>query len=94
MKFVISLLLPLTVCANPIHVMHENSPELAFIYKTILENEYFIPGELITLKATKDCSVIRKKGKLDLCLKNNGDLIVVSVDREFINDSLKVFQAP
>ncbi len=94
MKFVISLLLPLTVGANPINIIHENSHELAVIYKTILENEYFVPSELITLKKTKECSVIKKKGKLDLCLKNNGDLIVVSVDREFINDSLKVFQTP
>jgi hypothetical protein len=94
MKFVISLLLPLTVGANPINIIHENSHELALIYKTILENEYFVPSELITLKETKECSVIKKKGKLDLCLKNNGDLIVVSVDREFINDSLKVFQTP
>lgn len=94
MKFVISLVIPFTVFANPINVIHENSHELALIYKTILENEYFVPSDLITLKETKDCSLIKKKGKLDLCLKNNGDLLVVSVDREFINDSLKVFQAP
>ena len=94
MKFVISLLLPLTVGANPINIIHENSHELAVIYKTILENDYSVPGELIQIKKTRNCAEVKKKGKLDLCLKNNGDLILVSVDREFVNDSLKVFQAP
>jgi hypothetical protein len=68
--------------------------EDAKIYKTILENDYSIPSELIQVEQIRKCEEVKKKGKLDLCLKNNGDLLVVSVNREFINDSLKVFQNP
>jgi hypothetical protein len=94
MKFVISLLFSMSVMASPINVLHEGLVEDAKIYKTILENDYSVPGELIQIKKTRNCAEVKKKGKLDLCLKNNGDLILVSVDREFVNDSLKVFQAP
>ena len=64
------------------------------MFKDILMTDYLIPEELITFKITRNCEELKGVGKLDLCLKNNGDLLMVSVDREFINESLKVFQAP
>lgn len=95
MKFVISLFFTTTVLASsPIHVYHEGSTVEAKMIKDILMNDYKIPEELITLKGIKQCGDLSSSGKLDLCLKNNGDLLMVSVDREFINESLKVFQAP
>jgi hypothetical protein len=68
--------------------------EEAQMLQAILMDDYQIPEELILIRETRDCDVIREKGKLDLCLKNNGDLVVVSVDKEFVNESLKVFRAP
>jgi hypothetical protein len=94
MKFAISFFFSISAFATPINVLHENIEEDANIYKTILEKDYSVPSELIQIKQTRNCEEVKKKGKLDMCLKNNGDLVVVSVDREFINDSLKVFQAP
>jgi hypothetical protein len=94
MKFVISLFFTLTATASPIHLFHEGEKEDAVIYRDILMKNYLIPEELILIKKIKICEVLKTQGKLDLCLKNNGDLYMVSVDREFINESLKVFQAP
>jgi hypothetical protein len=94
MKFVTSLLLTTQVLASPIHLYHERNLEEAQMLQAILMDDYQIPEELILIRETRDCDVIREKGKLDLCLKNNGDLVVVSVDKEFVNESLKVFRAP
>lgn len=95
MKFVISLFLfSFNTHAFPIHLFHEDNAAEATMLKEILIKDYLIPEELIGLKVAKDCEKQRPYGKLDLCLKNNGDLIVVSVDRGFINESLKIFQAP
>ena len=94
MKFVISLLITTSALASPIHVFFENEKSEAEIYKSILMKDYMIPEDLIVLKETNKCEGLRPAGKLDLCLKNNGDLYMVSVDREFINESLKVFMAP
>jgi hypothetical protein len=96
MKFVISLfiLLPLKVSASPIHVYHEAISDEAGRYRDLLTSEYKIPEDLILMKTIKTCEGLKGEGKLDLCLKNNGDLLVVSVDRSFVNESLKVFRAP
>lgn len=94
MKFVISLFFTTSIFANPIHLYHEGNSIEANMFKDILMTDYSIPEELITFRMTRDCEALRSVGKLDLCLKNNGDLLMVSVDREFINESLKVFQAP
>jgi hypothetical protein len=96
MKSVISLLLlfPLSVSASPIHLFYEGDVADAKMYQDILIKDYQIPEDLILMRKTSQCEGLRSKGKLDLCLKNNGDLLMVSVDREFINESLKVFQAP
>jgi hypothetical protein len=80
--------------ASPIHLYHETNLVEAEMLRTILMSDYQIPEELILIRETRDCDGIREKGKLDLCLKNNGDLVVVSVDKEFVNESLKVFRAP
>jgi len=95
MKFVISFLLfSVGIQASPIHVYHEAISEQASRYRDLLTTEYQIPEDLILMQTTKSCDVLKGEGKLDLCLKNNGDLLMVSVDREFINESLKVFRAP
>jgi hypothetical protein len=95
MKFVISLLLlSVSAFASPINLYYEGAEEEAAIYKAAMMNNHHIPEDLIDLKKASHCEEIKKKGKLDLCLKNNGDLFVVSVDRQFIDESLKVFQAP
>ena len=95
MKFVISFLLfSASVSASPIHVYHEAISEEAGRYRDLLTTEYKIPEDLILMKTIKSCDGLKGEGKLDLCLKNNGDLLMVSVDREFINESLKVFRAP
>lgn len=94
MKFVISLFITVNAFASPIHLYYEEDSSEAIIYRDVLVKDYQIPEELILVKKTSSCELLRAKGKLDLCLKNNGDLFMVSVDREFINESLKVFQAP
>lgn len=94
MKYVISFLLPLNLYASPIQIFHESEIERAEIVKEIFIESYKIPEILISLRTTKKCEELKRNGKLDLCLKNNGDLQVVSVDSGFINESLKIFQAP
>lgn len=94
MKFVISFFFCLSAYASPIQVYFETDAIEAKMLKDILINDYQIPDELIALKKIKECEGIKTNGRLELCLKNNGDLLLVSVDRNFINESLKVFQAP
>lgn len=94
MKYVISLFLSLSLHASPIYLFHEDNLVDAQIYKEIMIRDYYIPEELISLMKSQNCEDQKSAGKLDLCLKNNGDLYVVSVDRGFINESLKIFQAP
>jgi hypothetical protein len=94
LKYSISFFLTLNVFASPIRLFHEQNPEKAQIVKQIFIGDYKIPEELIAIKPVGNCGSLSKRGKLDLCLKNNGDLIVVSVDRGFVSESLKIFQAP
>lgn len=97
MKFVTSVLsccLTATAIASPIQVHYETEPSRATLVKEIFTTTYSIPEDLIGLKKVESCDAVTELGKLDLCLKNNGDLLVVSVDREFISESLKIFQAP
>lgn len=95
MKFVISFFfLSLSAHSFPIHLYHEDNVSEAGMYKDILMKDYLIPEELISVRTINNCEVQKAEGKLDLCLKNNGDLLMVSVDRAFINESLKIFQAP
>lgn len=94
MKFVISLLLTSSAFASPIRIYHEQNDTRAQIVKAIFMDVYSVPDDLIVVKAIQNCSEVKNKGRLDLCLKNNGDLLVVSVDRGFINESLKIFRAP
>lgn len=94
MKFVISLFIAFNAFAAPIHVYYEGKSEEALVYKELLTTEYQIPEDLILMKGIRNCDEVRGEGKLDLCLKNNGDLLMVSVDSSFISESLKVFRAP
>jgi hypothetical protein len=98
MKFVISFIalacFAYSAMAAPIHVFYEEEPSRAQIVKGIFIESYQIPEDLIDLKRITNCDELNEKGKLDLCLNNNGDLLIVSVDRGFISESLKIFQAP
>lgn len=95
MKFVISLIfICQPVLASPIHLYYETECKTVQSFRDHMTKEYQIPDELITVKIIQKCEDLRAVGKLDLCLKNNGDLFLVSADRDFINESLKVFQAP
>ena len=80
--------------AAPIQVFYEEEPSRAQIVKDIFVVSYQIPEDLIALKEVAKCDELDERGKLDLCLNNNGDLFIVSVDRGFISESLKIFQAP
>lgn len=94
MRFVISFLLVASVHAAPIKVFYEDDSTHAVKVRETLMEEYKIPVDLIELSKVFDCEGLARNGKLDLCLKNNGDLILVSVDRGFVNESLKIFRAP
>jgi DNA/RNA endonuclease YhcR with UshA esterase domain len=98
MKFVIKFFtlacLSTHALAGPIQVFYEDEPSRAQMVKDIFTQSYQIPEDLIVLMEVKKCTDLMAKGKLDLCLNNNGDLLVVSVDRGFISESLKIFQAP
>ena len=95
MKFVISLLF-LThslkaLALTPINIFYEGTKEEVLTFKKIMTDEYLIPEELMELHPTKNCNLAESLGKLDLCLKENGDLHMVSVDKQFITKSLKIF---
>ena len=98
MKFGISFLMMLltmkSVSASPIKIFYEQDITRAETVKEIFTSTYQIPEDLIALKEVASCSEIKGKGKLDLCLNDNGDLLVVSVDSAFISESLKIFRAP
>jgi hypothetical protein len=96
MKLFISLLLvSLNAGAVPIRLFHERNQAKEVIHiKNVLTRQYQVPEELIVIRKTDECSSLRKGGRFDLCLNNNGDLLIVSVDRRFIEESLKIFQAP
>ncbi len=96
MKFVTSIvfLFSLPAFATPIRIFHESEEGRARSVREIFQQQYFIPEDLIAEHVVSKCEDLKGQGKLDLCLKNNGDLLVVSVDRGFIYESLKIFQAP
>lgn len=95
MKFVISLfLLTTSLMASPIDLTHEAQWNRVQYLKEIFMNTYKIPEGLIGMRAVQDCDFVESKGKINLCIKKNGDLITVSVDQRFIRESLKIFQAP
>jgi hypothetical protein len=96
MKFVISLglLVVSHVSAFPVRIYFEETSMYATEIKKELIENYRVPEELIEMKRIENCIVLPITGRLDLCLKNNGDLLMVSVDREFINESLRIFRAP
>jgi len=94
MKYVISFLFCVSVYGAPIQIFHESSAERAEMVKQIFMGQYKIPEDLIEKKETARCEEIKRLEKLSLCLKNNGDLLVVSVDKRFVSESLKIFYAP
>lgn len=93
MKYIISAILFLNfgLKAHPIHLHYEGDTEEANIYKVIMSTEYGIPNELISMKKVKECSTENGMGKLHICVKKNGDLVWISVDDHFVNESLKIF---
>lgn len=97
MKLSISalLLLASSAFATPIQIHFEKGQKIeATIYRDLLIKDYLIPEELISMNLVGSCDERKKRAELELCIKNNGDLKVVSVDKNFIQDSLRVFRAP
>lgn len=96
MKLIISLLLlSSTLHATPIQIYFESGQKIeASIYQELLIRDYLIPEELITTNLVVKCEERKKRAELELCIKNNGDLTVVSVDKNFIRESLSVFRSP
>jgi hypothetical protein len=94
MKFFISFFFCTNLYASPIQIFHENAHENAQQVREIFTTGYQIPEDLIMVKSVESCEMLKERGKLDLCLKNNGDLLVVSVDKRFVSESLRIFQAP
>jgi hypothetical protein len=94
MKFFVSMLISLNAFATPIQIFHENNSLEANMFKDIMMLDYGIPEDLIIIKRANTCEDTKEEGKLGICIKNNGDLLLVSVDRGFVEESLKVFQAP
>jgi hypothetical protein len=95
MKYVISLMLCWSglVLARPIRIFYEGEIQLAQKLSDELAQVYLIPRELMSVKWARECGDLPRNGKLDLCIKNNGDLEVVSVDQFFI-ESIRIFRAP
>lgn len=100
MKFIFSLFILVTsqaLLASPIVVFYESpeGQEYANHVRDYFEKKHQIPGMLISMKMTRgDCEEVKSFEKLSVCTKNNGDLRVVSVDKNFINETLIVFQQP
>jgi hypothetical protein len=94
MKYAISLLFCFNAWASPIQVFFEKDADEAQMMKEIFMEDYKIPEGLIDLIQVRSCEALKERGKLDLCLKSNGDLLVVSVDHEFVSESLTIFRAP
>lgn len=93
-KFLVLASLATTVVAAPIQVFYEQEPSRAQLVKNIFIESYQIPEDLVALSEVRGCEELDGGGKLDLCLKKNGDLLIVSVNRSFVSESLKIFQAP
>jgi hypothetical protein len=94
MKYAISLLFCFNAWSSPIQVFFEKDASEAQMMREIFMEDYKIPEDLIDLIQVRSCEALKERGKLDLCLKSNGDLLVVSVDHEFVSESLKIFRAP
>ena len=94
MKYIISFFISFNTWSAPIQIFHENVLDRAHIVQNIFIQRYQIPQELMEKKETENCEGLQSRGNLDLCLKKNGDLLVVSVNRRFVTESLKIFYAP
>lgn len=99
MKFATSLTLLLACqllwAMTPVQIYFESGQRLeAIIYRDLLMHDYLIPEELITVREVAECEARRARTEFELCIKSNGDLKLVSVDRKFIQESLSIFKAP
>lgn len=96
MKLGISLLFFVTMAhGSPIQIHFEKGQKMeAIIYKELMVRDYSIPEEIISVNLVVSCEGRKKQAELEICIKNNGDLELVSVDKNFIRESLSVFKAP
>jgi hypothetical protein len=94
MKYAISFLITMNAWCAPIRVFYEGQTAYAERMKLTLIQGYSIPEDLIQTQKVGNCSELKEQGKLDICLNRNGDLLLVSVDRQFVSESLKIFRAP
>ena len=99
MKLGISLLLLLSTqmlrAITPVHIYFEAGQSLdAMIYRDLLIKDHAIPEDLISMSEVAECERKKARTEFELCIKSNGDLKVVSVDKKFIQESLSIFKAP
>jgi hypothetical protein len=86
---------PVLSAMTPVQLYFEEGQRLeAIIYRDLLIQDYAVPEELITLTEVMKCETMSAKTEFELCIKSNGDLKVVSVDKKFIQESLSIFKAP
>lgn len=99
MKLGISIFLllgtPILSAMTPVQIYFESGQRLeAIIYRDLLIQDHSVPEELMTLTEVMECETMSAKTEFELCIKSNGDLKVVSVDKKFIQESLSIFKAP
>lgn len=97
MKLSISLFLLLlqspNVRADIIRISFDaQNRELAQRVQEQMEREFFIPKDFVSMQERMEpCEKSRESLQWHLCINKNGDLMEVSVDRTFKNETLKVF---
>lgn len=98
MKLLISLLclLPLTVDARVIVVSYPFGSDQGLRYAhhitRTLSEVHHVPSEFILLEgSTSPCTQKRTGTSWHMCVNDNGDLKQVSVDKTFIQETLRIF---
>jgi hypothetical protein len=95
MKLFFSLVFSINICfgSSLVLVQYESESTDAEYYKSVLMNEYNIPEEFIVLyMIDKKCEEAVKKSRLQFCISSSGNLIIVSADERFINETLRTFK--
>ncbi len=64
--------------------------QMANIVRTIFQDKYNIPKELIEVKKTTNCR-LKDERYLEVCVQRNKELIILSKDIERVKRPLKIF---
>lgn len=94
MKLLFSLLLVTAIqagqCREIILVENLASSDEGKMLLSIIEEKFNIPKSMVTYKAQKECS-INSEAIMHLCLRQNGELDVLRVNRFVVKNSLSTF---